>query len=576
MLDVERGSRLQDAVDLPSRVGVGIRESAHGRVAEGFGGVGLDRVPAEHDHHFPARFDPLLLDRGDDGLLVVHGPVAEIRGVQGGKLAAVFRHHEALAERGGAGRLEGVVEHGKLARQDALSAQILEIGEQLARFGGRVGVRGRDVGRVREADNGEKSKQCTSHGASSGGSRSKPSQNDRGRGTARGKMVFLPCSLVPAWKPATVPAYRGRLHAKIVFWRWCVSPTCDILQGDVVSERRSRVAPVGRALPRHRIDCPVREGRGLRAHHARLVHRRGCRRVHRRLPEPSVSLLAQGKTWAGRLSESPWCSGPRRTPCKGSRSYRGWRSKSRGMPSNGGDFFFLPAGFVCLVGLMLLPMRTGTPIDRRISLLDILIAGGAVGSLYSTLFVPALLVSMEGRHILSSLLTYIYPRRRVHPPVPLHRSHRTRTGARRVGSRLPIFRHRVHLPHHGRHRPRSGAGQRPCRARVHPLQQHPLRLVRIAGGGSPTFQESRSIRTRRRGSTRPCASRSSRWLGSPSRVSRSPGSWPRVRREAFASSSGPSSSSSRWSWCDRYWLWDACDPRSRRGFSRRFFRLRKA
>jgi|GEM_PF-1672124 len=74
-----------------------------------------------------------------------------------------------------------------------------------------------------------------------------------------------------------------------------------------------------------------------------------------------------------------------------------------------GDFFFLPAGFVCLVGLMLLPMRTGTPIDRRISLLDILIAGGAVGSLYSTLFVPALLVSMEGRHILSSLLTYIYP-----------------------------------------------------------------------------------------------------------------------------------------------------------------------
>ena len=76
---------------------------------------------------------------------------------------------------------------------------------------------------------------------------------------------------------------------------------------------------------------------------------------------------------------------------------------------NSGDVLFLSSGLVCLVGLMMLPMRAGTVIDRRISILDILIAGGAVGSLYSTLLVPAMVSSLAGKAAVSMAFTYAYP-----------------------------------------------------------------------------------------------------------------------------------------------------------------------
>jgi len=54
-----------------------------------------------------------------------------------------------------------------------------------------------------------------------------------------------------------------------------------------------------------------------------------------------------------------------------------------------GDLFFVPAALAGLLGLAILPMRSDAYSDRRIAILDILIACGAVGSLYFSIFVPS-------------------------------------------------------------------------------------------------------------------------------------------------------------------------------------------
>ena len=74
-----------------------------------------------------------------------------------------------------------------------------------------------------------------------------------------------------------------------------------------------------------------------------------------------------------------------------------------------GDVFFVPAALAGLLGLAILPMRSGAYSDRRIAILDILIAGAAVGSLYFSIFVPAIIRNLGGGALVPAILVYAYP-----------------------------------------------------------------------------------------------------------------------------------------------------------------------
>ncbi len=74
-----------------------------------------------------------------------------------------------------------------------------------------------------------------------------------------------------------------------------------------------------------------------------------------------------------------------------------------------GDSFLVASGLLCLVGLGILPMRQENTIDRRISLLDLLIAAGSAGSLYASLVVPTVFHRTLSSSLVETMLSVGYP-----------------------------------------------------------------------------------------------------------------------------------------------------------------------